>query len=49
MINFNESESLKRPAWTQNDLYAFKHKRIVDRQGRSKILYNYYVLSKGEK
>ncbi len=33
MLSSNEKESLDRPAWTQNDLHAYRHKhtgRITD-------------------
>lgn len=41
-------ESLDRPAWTQEDLYAFNHKHTIIR-GKYVVIENYYAITKGKK
>jgi hypothetical protein len=41
-IEFGSSESLKRPAWTQADLHAYRHKHT-----QRGIIENHYVKTKG--
>ncbi len=45
-LTFGSSESLNRPAWTQYDQHAYKHKHCL-RNGRFTKLENYYVKSGG--
>ena len=39
-------QSINRPAWVQDDLEAYKHKRI-SRKNRAIVLKGYYEKSKG--
>jgi len=43
----HESESLNRPAWTQYDQHAYRHKHTTDKRGRFLLLRDYYVRSGG--
>ena len=45
-LTFGSRESLNRPAWTQYDQHAYRHKHCL-RNGRFVRLENYYVKSKG--
>jgi len=43
-IDKNDKQSLQRPAWTQADLHAYRHRYIGGKIG---IIENYFVKSKG--
>lgn len=45
-ITLEGSKSLNRPVWTQDNLYAYKDKRISKRN-KLIVLTNYYEKSKG--
>ncbi|KKN19395.1 hypothetical protein LCGC14_0946060 [marine sediment metagenome] len=45
---FNERDSLDRPAWTQADLYAYKHKHHLV-AGKYIVEKDYFVKSEGKK
>jgi hypothetical protein len=46
---FSDSRSLNRPAWTQNDLHAYRHKHVMPKNSSDPaILRDYYVKSNGE-
>ena len=48
-IQFDRTESLKRPAWTLNELWdAHKHKYTVNK-GKPVIIIDYYVKSQGNR
>ena len=38
-IDKNDKKSLQRPAWTQDDLHAYRHKHVG---GRTGIIENYF-------
>lgn len=42
-IDKNDKQSLQRPAWTQDDLHAYRHRHL---QGR--VIENYFTKSKGK-
>jgi len=48
---FDDSKSLARPAWTSNDLHAYRHKHVQEKRfgddTRPHIIKNYYVKSLG--
>lgn len=45
----DDSRSLNRPAWTQDDLHAYRHKHLTQRhKGWLSIIKDYYVKTKGE-
>jgi hypothetical protein len=41
-LELGSRESLNRPAWTQDDLHAYRHKHT-----RGRIVRDYYANSKG--